>query len=365
MVLSAESLKYFALLCEKCAKLKLTNNSKEETDELTLINLLGGVSSSRRSPGIEENMGHKGYYVCKTEEDKKLTIKFMKDVFAIDSAEKLEKTISWYSTNMDYRDFYDIWNGYSPEFVSKLEGDGLEGFNKCKSYAEELSKYTGARGFLAWDISENIGVLRRAYACGLLPKDRFDFLAKRMWAMAAEYFDDWGEFAISCVCGATYYEYKYSRCDVKKANNFLKMNMEIVLRLVDSDGLWNQYAWPQRKGAIPKIKLCNLIRMMPSSYKGPMGCLLSKKVYIDGEEVNVVKRQEPSAQYKDLDSGWIIGSGTETNEYLSDPNNMALVDLNTACNYSPDLVKVFKADTKWPVVMVRESKEEWKKNNES
>lgn len=46
-------------------------------------------------------------------------------------------------------------------------------------------------------------------------------------------------------------------------------------------------------------------------------------------------REEPDGAY---DSGWRFFSGEETQEYVDDPNNIMVYDVNTIANYDPAII---------------------------
>ena len=52
-------------------------------------------------------------------------------------------------------------------------------------------------------------------------------------------------------------------------------------------------------------------------------------------KVGYMFREEPDS----LLSGWIFTSGTETQDYMDNADNMAIYDINTVANYDPDIVK--------------------------
>jgi hypothetical protein len=43
------------------------------------------------------------------------------------------------------------------------------------------------------------------------------------------------------------------------------------------------------------------------------------------------------------DSGWRFMSGLESDEYLNDPDNLAIYDVNTIANYDPDIIPFLDA----------------------
>jgi len=45
----------------------------------------------------------------------------------------------------------------------------------------------------------------------------------------------------------------------------------------------------------------------------------------------------------DVDRGWRFFAGTESQEYLDDPNNLAIYDVNTIANYDPEIIPFLDA----------------------
>lgn len=79
---------------------------------------------------------------------------------------------------------------------------------------------------------------------------------------------------------------------------------------------------------IPKEKIKELI--------GPMGgCIATNSITIDGNRVNIMIRDEPSFEN---DSGWFFMSGLESQEYIDDPNNLMIYEVNTIANYDPTII---------------------------
>ena len=70
------------------------------------------------------------------------------------------------------------------------------------------------------------------------------------------------------------------------------------------------------------------------------GCLTSDRITVDGLKVGYMYREEPD---KDTDSGWRFFSGDETQEYADDPNNFAIYEVNTICNYDPAIIPLLDA----------------------
>ncbi len=73
------------------------------------------------------------------------------------------------------------------------------------------------------------------------------------------------------------------------------------------------------------------------NWNGPSGCLASNKITKDGWKVGYMYREEPDEGVPD--SGWRFMKGDESEEYNNDSNNVNVFDLNTICNYDPDIIK--------------------------
>ncbi|MBK6979323.1 MAG: DUF2185 domain-containing protein [Cytophagaceae bacterium] len=68
-------------------------------------------------------------------------------------------------------------------------------------------------------------------------------------------------------------------------------------------------------------------------------CLVTNKITIDGMKVGFMYREEPDDED---DSGWRFLSGTEDDEYMDDPENMMMVDLNVVANYDKAILPILK-----------------------
>lgn len=68
----------------------------------------------------------------------------------------------------------------------------------------------------------------------------------------------------------------------------------------------------------------------------PMGCCFATdKITVEGLPVNWMYREEPENEF---DSGWRFFSGTETQEYIDDPKNIAIYNVNTIANYDMSII---------------------------
>ena len=80
-------------------------------------------------------------------------------------------------------------------------------------------------------------------------------------------------------------------------------------------------------------------RIKPQDIKpliDPMGsCLVSDQITVDGNKVGFMYREESE---EENDSGWRFLSGNETQDYIDDPNNSMIFEVNTVANYDPAIV---------------------------
>lgn len=67
------------------------------------------------------------------------------------------------------------------------------------------------------------------------------------------------------------------------------------------------------------------------------GCIVSNRITKDSYKVGYMYREEASDVYPD--SGWRFFAGDEDEEYSNDPDNFAIFNLNTICNYDQDIIK--------------------------
>ena len=65
------------------------------------------------------------------------------------------------------------------------------------------------------------------------------------------------------------------------------------------------------------------------------GCVASDRITVDGRKVGYMYREEPD---NDDDSGWRFVAGDESDEYMDDAANHGFYEVNTLCNYDPDII---------------------------
>ncbi|SDE00695.1 DUF2185 domain-containing protein [Niabella drilacis] len=74
----------------------------------------------------------------------------------------------------------------------------------------------------------------------------------------------------------------------------------------------------------------------------PMGgCYASDMITVEGLPVKYMYREEGNFE---KDSGWRFLSGTESQEYLDNPENLMIYDVNTIANYDPSIIPYLNAE---------------------
>jgi hypothetical protein len=79
---------------------------------------------------------------------------------------------------------------------------------------------------------------------------------------------------------------------------------------------------------IPAAKIIQLIESIGS-------CVASDKITVNGELVGYMYREEPDFE---TDSGWRFFSGHESQDYVDNPENLAIYNVNTIVNYDEAIV---------------------------
>lgn len=70
------------------------------------------------------------------------------------------------------------------------------------------------------------------------------------------------------------------------------------------------------------------------------GCIATDLITCDGHKVAFMYRESTE---READSGWRFMSGLEDDDYMSDPDNHGVYDVNTIANYDPELVPLLDA----------------------
>jgi hypothetical protein len=69
-------------------------------------------------------------------------------------------------------------------------------------------------------------------------------------------------------------------------------------------------------------------------------CFTSDRITVDGAPVGYMYREQPET---DVDSGWRFFAGDESQEYAHTPDNFAIYEVNTICNYDPAIIPFLNA----------------------
>lgn len=84
--------------------------------------------------------------------------------------------------------------------------------------------------------------------------------------------------------------------------------------------------------------------------EGHGGCIATDRITVHGERVGYMVRDAPQDP---ADSGWSFFAGNESQEYLDDPSNSGVYDVNTIANYDPEIVRFLDSPigarfVRWP-----------------
>jgi hypothetical protein len=80
-----------------------------------------------------------------------------------------------------------------------------------------------------------------------------------------------------------------------------------------------------------KLKAEDIKELVP-----PMGgCMATDLITVEGMLVGFMYRDEP---LNELDCGWMFVSGIEDQDYLDDPQNTEIYNVNTIANYDPAII---------------------------
>lgn len=301
----------------------------------TFILLLGGISSLRKVPGMEGQMGFAPNFRCSTEEAGQVR-GHLEEMFGITDRESLLTACDrLFSTGLEYAQFLSFWAELPSFEEGELSPQGQEAFRACKGYAAIFRDVVGERGFYAWDIGERIGLLRTACACGIITKGELRAMGWELAHLATDVYSSWQEYALSSLCGAVYFLFVQSGRQEGGLQHFCEMNDHCIRHLFFEDGSWARYAWyafPQKQFALKEQDVKPLL----SGWEGPVGCMATDRIMVEGKPVGYMYREEPSPEHNG-DSGWRFFAGDEDEEYLGNPEYVGVYSLNVLCNYSPDI----------------------------
>jgi hypothetical protein len=74
-------------------------------------------------------------------------------------------------------------------------------------------------------------------------------------------------------------------------------------------------------------------------------CMATDMITVHGQRVGYMYRLAPrlKSDPSDVDSGWTFLAGTESQDYLNDPSNLGIYDVNTIANYDRDVIPLLDA----------------------
>ena len=323
----------------------LNTNGRRPCGRDEFIALLAGVSALRKTPGIPSpNESGPNYFItlpkCASHVEEMACQAHLEKIFGITDKESMvdfcNRELRCHS---NYLDFEGFWEGRPPFDLSQLNGGGLEFFQVARDFSAQFYPIVGHKGYLAWDISECVGHLRAGYACGLLTREEFDEMAEH-WIVQAQIFEDWTDFAISLVCGELYWDFR-GGTKLPELNKGLELWSKLTHILLNDGAAWASGLWyvPPRKKEFrlwaPEFKL------YLTDWEGPSGCFATDHITVLGKKVGWCYREQPTEGRPD--SGWRFFSGEESEDYVNDARNTEVYDLNTICNYDPDILPLLTA----------------------
>lgn len=86
------------------------------------------------------------------------------------------------------------------------------------------------------------------------------------------------------------------------------------------------------------------------------GCVISKNILEGLSQLKWCVREDSK---NPVDNGWIFMSLADTDEYLSDPNNLMVVDFNTVANIEPAVLSILHQPVGSDLQLVVENGKKW------
>ena len=302
--------------------------------------LLAGIPAMRLTPGLStlDDLG-KDYFT---------SIPFCRDEEATAQArEHLEQTYHYSDKDSliafcreslhihpQYLDFESFWDGRPNFALEELPEQSRQVFTACSDFARQFQPILGRRGFLAWDISETLGLLRSACACRLITVEEFRELTA-YWLEQSRAFHSWGEYALDLVCGSAYWAYRMG-CSLEEIADYVQLNLRLVRDLLKDKRAWCGRMWWRKPGQKAFRLSPAELRPLLGDWQGGVGCLATDRIVVDGRPVGYCYREEPTPGQPD--SGWRFLAGDEDEAYLSNLNHSGVYHLNDICNYDPDII---------------------------
>lgn len=307
--------------------------------------LLAGIPALRTTPGLSgfQDMG-KEYFTsipyCRDADSICQAKEHLEQVFHYtDLASLLTFCRENLNLHQQYQDFESFWDGRPSFALDALDAQSQAVFTSCSDFARQFRDIVGRRGFIAWDISENLGHLRAAHACHLISKKDYLELAE-YWVDQASAYRSFQEYAVDLLCGAAFWAFRVG-CELEEIIDYVQLNIRVLRQLLNSKDAWCGRMWWVRPGA-KRLRLSPPeLRTLLHDWAAPAGCLASDRITVDGQSVGYCYREPPAEGRPD--SGWRFFAGDEDEAYLSDPSHTNIYHLNTICNYDPEILPLLSA----------------------
>lgn len=308
-------------------------------------NLLAALPALRLTPGLPtpEELGNALFTAvpfCLNDQSAQLVRQHLEDTYGYTDKDGL---ISFCRDSLllhpQYLDFESFWDGRPAFSLDELSAEAQQVFTACSDFARQFQPILGRRGFLAWDISETLGHLRTACACGILSPEEFQELSA-YWVEQSAAFHSWQEYALDLICGGAFWAYR-TGSSLEEIAQFVALNIRLAQTLLQDSRAWCGRMWWRKPGQ----KVFRLsppeLRPLLQDWQGGVGCLATDRIVVDGCPVGYCYREDPAPGQPD--SGWRFLAGDEDEVYLSDPNHSGIYHLNDICNYDPDILPLLSA----------------------
>lgn len=240
------------------------------------------------------------------------------------------------NAQLQYVQFQGFWNNKPPFQLEDLDEKSRDYFQKCLKFAHQFYPIVKEKGFAAFDFGEGIRMARECYSIGYLNDEEYKFMINDIANRAFRLYDGFEDYAISYLCGGTYFLFYTSGAQMEYANQMFQTLFGGISELFfKGEHLWNTYSWPKAK---KYFKNMQDIRKM---IEDDRGCLVSDRISMDDCKIGYMVRTKPSEG--NPDSGWQFFYGDEEPDYLNDVNHVQVFSLNTICNYDPEIIPLLES----------------------
>jgi len=90
---------------------------------------------------------------------------------------------------------------------------------------------------------------------------------------------------------------------------------------------------------MPKEFLLSAEQIQPL-VEGEGYCFATDSIVVNGQKVGYCYREGSTSEH---DSGWRFFSGDDSQEYVENPNNLGIYDVNTIANYDMAIISILSA----------------------